>query len=96
MKKSKIPSLVTVAYFTLVTSIVWVAFSVYRVLTSKPDPTVPPEILAPISPTLNKSQIDNIESRIYYSNSDGQIPIPTTHGGQTPTPTIRMEGGGGL
>jgi hypothetical protein len=70
--KVKIPNLVTVLIFTLITSVVWVFFSVYRALTAKPNFDIPPQILSPLSPTLDKSTIDNIEGRTYFE--DSQIP----------------------
>ena len=69
MNKTKVPSIVTVAVLTLITSVSWVLFSIYRIFTSKPLPSVPAEILEPISPTLDTKQIDIIETRLFYDDS---------------------------
>lgn len=92
--KTKIPNLVTVLIFTLITSIAWVFFSVYRALTAKPNFDVPPAVLQPLSPNLDKSTIDKVEGRMYFE--DNQIPetqavivgSTTTTPIPTPVPTV--------
>lgn len=83
MYKPKPPNSVTVIVITTVTIIFWVFFSVYRVLTSQPEPDVPPEILAPLNPNLNQDALQRIENGIYFDEEEllsfpeGSIEITT-------------------
>lgn len=78
MKKPKAPKLVTVAIITTITIVIWVFFSVYRVLTKEPETSVPSEILAPINPTLNTNSLDSLETRIYFEEGEVvALPTPT-------------------
>lgn len=93
MKKSRIPSLVTIAILTAITLVFWVFFGVYRAFTTKPSPSIPESILQALSPTLDSNALSKIQSRTFLS--EGEIgsatpsatttpqPIPTI----TPTPT---------
>ena len=89
MKKRKTPNLVTIAILTTITVVFWVFFSVYRVFTDVPSYAVPAEILEPVSPTLDASLIDKIESRIFFSEGEVvtqiQISSPTATPAETPT-----------
>lgn len=90
MKKSKTPNLVILAILTTITAAFWVFFSVYRVFTNEPSPNVPPEILEPVSPTLDSDVIDKIQGRIFFSEGEigiTQIQSPTPGAGPTSTPT---------
>ena len=84
MKKTKTPSLVTIAILTTITALFWVFFSIYRVFTTEPSPVVPPEILEPVSPSLDSSIIDKIQARLFFAEGEvsTQIQIAT----QTATP----------
>lgn len=84
MKKTKTPNLVTIAVLTTITALFWVLFSIYRVFTREPSPVVPPEILEPVSPSLDSSIIDKIQSRLFFSEGEvsTQIQIAT----ETATP----------
>ena len=89
MRKRKTPNLVTIAILTTITVVFWVFFSVYRVFTDEPSFNVPAEILEPVSPTLDTSLIDKIESRIFFSEGEVvtqiQIASPTATPAETPT-----------
>lgn len=65
MKKKQKPFIVKLAIFTVITSIVWVAFDVYRAFTSKPNPDVSAEILSPINPILDKEILDILSKKVY-------------------------------
>lgn len=80
MKKTKTPNLITILVLTTLTVIFWVFFSVYRVFTDEPSLNVPAEILEPVSPILDSSLIDKIESRIFFR--EGEV-APTA----TPEPS---------
>ena len=72
MKKTKLPSLVTVLILTLITVVMWAGFDVYRLIKSGPSPSVPANISQPLTPSLDQDSINQIESRIYLN--DSQIP----------------------
>jgi hypothetical protein len=73
---------------TLLTSILWVSFGVYRAVTVKPAVSVPQTISNPITPSLNQTAIKQIESGIYFDSS--QIPdiVVTASSSPLPVPTI--------
>lgn len=76
MKNPKLPSLVSILVLTLLTVVMWISFSIYRALTTKPTPEVPSAISQPLTPTLDKSTLDKIESKIFLN--DSQIPDNVT------------------
>jgi hypothetical protein len=91
MKKMKTPSLVTLAILTTITIIFWILFSVFRIFASKPSVSIPPEILEPVTPTLDSESLNKIVQGVYLS--EGEIPttilsIPSPTPSALPTPTI--------
>lgn len=85
MKPAKIPSFVSIVILTTITIIFWVAISVYRALNTKPVPKVAAEILEPVMPSLEKSGLDKVQSRVFFDES--QIPISTPLATALATPT---------
>jgi hypothetical protein len=83
--KTRIPNLISILIFTLVTSLAWVGFSVVRAFTSKPAPVLPPEITEELSPILERTTIEKIKNRIFLS--EGEIPQTQIQVSPTPTPT---------
>lgn len=65
MKKRRRPFVVNFLILTVITTLIWVVFDVYRSFTTKPKPDVPSEILAPIDPTLDKDVLDNLSKKVY-------------------------------
>jgi hypothetical protein len=84
MKKNKLPSLITILVLTLMTSIVWVSLSVYRAITAKSPESVPSAVSNPLTPTLDQSEINKIESAIFLDNS--QIPQNLVVASSPPVP----------
>ena len=72
MKKEKLPYIISLAILTLITSVLWIFFNLYRVFTNKPDYKVSEEILAPFSATLDQKIISEIENRVFIEQN--QIP----------------------
>jgi len=72
MKKEKTPAIVSLAIFTLITSIVWIFFSLYRVFSKKTDVKVSENIIEPFSPDLNEKTISEIENKVFIDQN--QIP----------------------
>ncbi len=96
MKTNKLPSLISILILTLLTSVLWVSFNVYRALTAKPDPAVSAEILKPLTPSLDIATINQIRARVFLDESQipenaviaPSLPSPTP----IPTPTASPEG----
>lgn len=72
MKKEKTPTIISLAILTLITSFLWVFFSLYRVFIKKSDIKVSEEILEPLSPKLDSTIISEIEKRIFIEQN--QVP----------------------
>ena len=72
MKNTKLPSIMSILILTAITSVMWVSFSVYSAFTTKPAPVVPQEVSEPLTPTLNQSVMSEIESKLFFN--DSQIP----------------------
>jgi hypothetical protein len=66
MKKPRAPRLVTTAITTTITIIFWIFFTLYQVFITKPAPSVEPELLEPINPTLNTDILDKIGNRDFF------------------------------
>ncbi len=66
MKKTKIPNIVAVMIFTVITISFWIVFSVVRIFRTEPTPPLPPEILNPLNPDYDKTAVDKIQERIYF------------------------------
>jgi hypothetical protein len=73
--KPKIPQLLVVIVLTIITSIFWIFFGVYRIFTTKPSVAIPPAILEPVNPTLDKNAVAAIVGRLYIE--EGSVAIPT-------------------
>jgi len=100
--KRKTPTLVTTAILTVITIFMWIAFSVYQAFTKEPLVNIPPEILAPVSPTLDKEILASLSQKTYYNEGEvpdvfkstgevpqgfSAIPIPSASLPTTPSPT---------
>jgi len=100
--KKKVPSIVSIAILTVITSVFWLFFSAFRTFTKKEKVEVPPEILAPLNPKLDQKALEMLDSR-YYIEED-QIPdtviitpsptptetsVPSGTGGEIPSPSTQ-------
>jgi hypothetical protein len=74
MKKTKLPSIVSILILTLITTITWVGFDIYWAIRKTDNPVVSSAVSNPLDPTLDVSTINNIESRPFVNASD----IPDT------------------
>ena len=66
MRKPKPPKLVTIAITTTITIIFWIFLTLYRVLTTKPAPSVDPALLEPIDSSLDTVSLENMKGRIFF------------------------------
>lgn len=93
MKKKGKPNILSFAALTAITVATWVALDVYRTF-SKPAPvSVPEEILAPFSPTLDQTTILEIEGRLWATDEEARtiVPFSPTIPSPSPTPTPEPE-----
>lgn len=89
MKPRKKNPIVRLAKFSTATVILWIIFSVYRVLTMKPEPVVPEYILAPVSPQLNTEVLDTVQGRLNLSDQQiKEVQIEAGTGTPIPLPTL--------
>jgi len=89
-KKIKAPSLVILAFLTVLTALAWVGFEVYRALTTQPPPIVPQETLAPVDPNLDVTTLSKLQQRIHIDDAnlpENVIATPTPIQSE-PTPTV--------
>ena len=96
MRKPKAPRLVSMAVTTTITIIFWVFFTLYRILTAEPIPSVDPKLLEPIDATLDTNTLDGFKSRVFIeSGTFTPISEPSFGSGGlepelTPTPSPRV------
>ncbi len=84
MIPTKAPRIITITIFTTITIIFWVFFSLYQVLTNKPDKSVPKDLLQEVNPTLDATTLQVLGNRLFFE--EGQVSaIPGTIEGSTPT-----------
>lgn len=72
-KRSKIT---VFAVLTTATILVWVAAEAYQRLKKTEVASIPANILAPITPSLDKSVLDNMEGRLWVPENEVNLPLP--------------------
>ena len=72
MKVKKLPNIVVIGIFTLVTALIWGASDLFRSLSKKPETKVSDEVLEPIDPTLDQETLGKIQNTLFFDA--GQIP----------------------
>lgn len=86
MKNKQKPFLVKLVILSTVTAVIWVAASIYQSIAKKEEPSVPAAIMQPLTPTLDKKVLDELENRVFLEES--QIPETRVEGGvAAPTQT---------
>ncbi len=90
MKKRHLPNVVTLLILTAITVFLWIGLDVYRALSTKPEPVVPPEISAPLNPNLDATALSELSTRIHFEDSEiaTLVPVTTPTPVPTPVPTI--------
>ena len=104
-KQIKAPAIVTIAVLTVITVVFWIGFETFRLVTKKPEAPVPPEIIAPLNPTLDANVITKLQQRVYLKEEEiGNIiitkvseepassPEPQEGGSSTSTPAATAAG----
>lgn len=82
MKKSKLPSLITLLVLTLITVLMWIGFMIYWAVVTGPEPSVPGSVSAKLTPSLDSDTIDKIDSALFFNKSE----IPQTSFPVSPGP----------
>lgn len=68
-KRLKVPGIVTIGILTLLTTLFWVGFELYRTVNSKPDPDVPASILAGFNSKVDTTLLDKVQQRVYMGDT---------------------------
>lgn len=86
MPKKQKPFIVKIVILSAVTAVVWVGASIYKAFSKREEPNVPTQIMQPLTPTLDKKVLDELENRVFLEES--QIPETRIDVGAV-TPTIQ-------
>ncbi|MFC1625835.1 hypothetical protein ACFL1Q_02255 [Patescibacteria group bacterium] len=70
MKKKEIPKAIISVWLTLLTTLFWIAFSVYRALVVKPSPTVPRDVSQKLNPTIDSVTLEKMQQAVYVDVSN--------------------------
>lgn len=95
--KKPLPTIVVFAIFTTITTVVWIAFDVYRAFTKEPSPTVPEEVIRALDPTIDLDVLSEAHERVYLEEGEiGQTeivlpPEPTEEPVETIQETLENE-----
>jgi len=76
MRKPNPPKLVTIALTTTITIVFWIFFTLYKVLTAAPEPSVSDKLLEPILPQLDTEALGKISDRVFFDEGSVNF-IPT-------------------
>lgn len=102
MRKPNPPKLVTVALTTTITIVFWIFFTLYKVLTTAPEPSVSDKLLEPILPQLDTESLGKINDRIFFDEGSFNFappqntPVlepPISEIEETPTPIVASDEG---
>lgn len=74
MKPKKQSNITVFAVLTTLTILTWVGFEIYQAFNKPGIVAISEEVLAELTPSLNKSVLDNMEQRRFF-------PAPATQGG---------------
>jgi hypothetical protein len=69
MKKTPLPNIITLMILSLITTVFWVFFNIYRAFKKVPEVNVPPGVLAPLDANLNMDALNSLEKRFYLEDS---------------------------
>lgn len=74
MKPKRKSNITVFAVLTTLTILTWVGFEIYQAFNKPGLTTISEEVLAPLTPSLNRVVLDNMEQRRFF-------PAPATQGG---------------
>jgi len=84
MQKTKLPNLITLLVLTLVTVLMWIGFTIFRAITTAPEPSVPQDVSQTLSPALDTVTLNKVKSGLFFSTSQ----IPQVTFSASPTPVV--------
>lgn len=84
MKKLRPPRIVTILIITTVTVVLWVFFTVYRILTSEDPVVIEPQLLEKLNPTLDTETLNSLQDKEFFD----QDSIVVAQFSPTPTPEV--------
>lgn len=87
MRKPNPPKLVTIAVTTTITIVFWIFFTLYQVLTTKPQPSVSETLMEPINPTLDTKSLDTLKDRVFFEEGSYTFNPQVTFAPAKPQPT---------
>lgn len=70
MQKTKRSNITVFVILTTITILTWVIFDAYQRFNKTEIKDIPPEVLLPLSPSLDKQTLDNIEAKLYFSQEE--------------------------
>lgn len=94
MQKKQRSNITVFAVLTTLTIVVWVFAESYTRFTETEIKTIPPKILVPLSPSLDKEILDTIEKRRVFSKEEVSsfLPAPTESGPAQESPEATESG----
>lgn len=95
MKRPSPPKLVTVAVTTTITIVFWIFITLYKVLTTEPEPSVNSKLLEPIIPELDSRSLQQINERVFFEEGSfvfnpGVVLQITPEAIPTPEPVVEV------
>lgn len=93
MQKTKRSNLTVFAVLTTITILTWVAFDAYQRFNRTELKDIPVSALAPINPSLNGEILDNIETKLFFSQEEVAqfTPAPTSTPAEEASPSATEE-----
>ncbi|MDO8503693.1 MAG: hypothetical protein Q7S60_03305 [bacterium] len=77
MKPKKTSNITVFAVLTTLTILTWVGFEIYQAFNKPGMVAISEEVLAPLTPSLNKTVLDNMEQRRFFE--PGAFQVATTN-----------------
>ena len=88
----KTPGPVILGILTVITIIFWIGFEVFRSFTKTPEPEIPAEILAPLSPEIDAGELSKLQNRVFLNEAEiGNPVVQEATSAPTPTPEASPE-----
>lgn len=68
--KKSLPRIVVFSILTMITTFVWIAFEVYRVVTARPPLEDVSGVLTELNPTLDSNALTNLSQRVHLEDTE--------------------------
>lgn len=68
--KRKLPNIVTLAFLTTITIIIWIGYSIYDAYIKSPNIKIDEAILKDINPTLNSNVLAEVAKKVYFEKGE--------------------------